>query len=118
VYHARGHIDFAYHWRLPDIGLVQFRPGPKLAGNDFLTGPESLVVGLFQFVAGGLPRSKVRAGHEGCFRILRGCNFSVSRHSGSAAAQHDSYDPDTDRFVFHMAFLLRSSLASALMVST
>ena len=44
VYDPRWHIDFAYHWRLPDIGLVQFRPGPKLGSNDFLARPESLIV--------------------------------------------------------------------------
>ena len=67
VYHARGHIDFAYHRRLPDVGLVQFRPGPKLGGNDFLTGPESFIVGFFQFVAGSLLRSKIRAARERLF---------------------------------------------------
>ena len=48
---ARRHIDFAYHWRLPDVGLVQFRPGPKLGSNDFLTGSESLIVILLQCIA-------------------------------------------------------------------
>ena len=64
---ARGHIDFAYHRRLPDVGLVQFRPGPKLGGNDFLAGPESFIVGSFQFVAGSLLRSEIRTGRERLF---------------------------------------------------
>src|SRR5438067_540114 len=30
VYHACWQIDFANHRRFPDVGLVQFRPSPKL----------------------------------------------------------------------------------------
>src|SRR6266542_6719073 len=118
VHHTRWHIDFAYHWWLPDVGLVQFRPSPKLGGNDFLAGPEPFIVSIFQFVAGSLPRSKVRAGHEGCFLIRRGCNFSVGCHSGGAAAQDDGDKTNIDQFVktFHSAFLLISSLASAFIV--
>jgi hypothetical protein len=44
VYHACWQIDVAYHWRLPDVGLVQFRPSPKLGSNDFLAGSESFIV--------------------------------------------------------------------------
>lgn len=36
VDYAREYIDFAYSRSLPDVGLIQFRPGPKLGGNDFL----------------------------------------------------------------------------------
>src|SRR5262249_31964220 len=67
VHHARGHIDLAYHGRLPDVGLIQFRPRPKFGSNDFLTGSESFIVGLGQVVAGSLLGSEIGAGRERCF---------------------------------------------------
>jgi len=53
---TRRHIDSADHRRLPNVGLVQFRPGLKLGGNDFFAGPESLIEGSFQFFADWLAR--------------------------------------------------------------
>ena len=51
---ARGHVDFADHRRLPDVRLVQFRPGAKFSCDNFFAGPKSLIVGSFQFLAGSL----------------------------------------------------------------
>src|SRR5215831_14458740 len=119
VHHACGHIDFAYHWRLPDVGLVQFGPCPKLGGNDFLASPESLVVGFFQLVAGSFLLSHIAAARGGCFLNFGRWNFSVARHGGSAAAQNDRDKTNIDQFVktSHSAFLLMSSHANALIVS-
>jgi hypothetical protein len=47
VYHTRWRIDLAYQRRLPNVGLVQFRPGSKLGSNDFLAGPEPFIVAFF-----------------------------------------------------------------------
>jgi hypothetical protein len=80
-YHARRHVDFTYHWRLPDVRLVQFRPGPELGGNNFLASPESLIVGFFQFFARRLLCAKIRTDRNRCFLIFRWCNFWVSRDS-------------------------------------
>jgi len=40
---ARGQVDFANHRRLPDVRLVQFRPGAKFRCDNFFADPDPLM---------------------------------------------------------------------------